>query len=206
MKLRDRISLFVLGLLTLVGCQSPYRADQGALIGGLGGAGIGAIVGNQTGDAGAGAVIGGMVGTMAGATIGGELDEIAAENQRQIEAQLGQRVAAGAVSIGDVITMSQAGVGEELIVTHVRANGVAQTLTPSDLIALNQAGVSNQVIAAMQQPPRVARAPAPPVIIEEHHYGYPVHPWHARPHYRHHNRHGRHHRPPNWNFGINWHN
>ena len=36
------------------GCNSPYRSDQGALYGGLGGAGLGAIVGNAVGNTGAG--------------------------------------------------------------------------------------------------------------------------------------------------------
>src|SRR6202795_2818657 len=52
------------------GCASPYRSDQGALLGGLGGAGLGAVVGHAVGNTGAGALIGAGVGALSGAAIG----------------------------------------------------------------------------------------------------------------------------------------
>ena len=39
------------------GCQSPYHSDRGAVLGGLLGAGTGAIIGGATGQPGAGAAI-----------------------------------------------------------------------------------------------------------------------------------------------------
>lgn len=152
------------------GCASPYHTDRGALVGGLTGAGVGALVGNAVGNTGAGAAIGAGVGALSGAAIGSEMDEMEARNRAMISQQLGRQVAAGAVTIDDVVAMTRGGVNEELIVNHVRAHGVARPLQASDLIMLQQQGVSTRVIAAMQEPPapRVVAQPAPqPVIIEQ---------------------------------------
>jgi len=198
------VVLLVIAIVTLVGCQSPYRADRGALFGGLLGAGTGAIVGDAVGNAGAGAAIGAGVGALTGAAVGQELDNIEAANRRAIEEQLGRQLAAGAVRIDDVVAMTQAGVDEELIVSHIRAHGVAGPLKTEDVIFLHQQGVSTRVIKAMQSPPQPAQAAsyrqaAPtPVVVEEYHYGPPVwwgpRPWHPRHHYRY-----RHRRP-----GVSW--
>ena len=183
----DRIStkwaLVAVTLLTLAsGCQSPYRADQGALFGGLVGAGSGAIIGNQVGNAGAGAAIGGALGAITGAAVGSELDEIEAQNAANtaaIEQRLGRELAAGAATVDDVLAMTNAGVDDELIVNHIRNNGATVRLQAADVISLQQQGVSKRVIAALQAPPitqqattTVAARPTP-VIVEEHHYGSP---------------------------------
>ena len=167
------------------GCTSPYHADRGALLGGLGGAGVGALVGNATGHPGAGAAIGAGVGALSGAAIGAGMDEVEAKNRAMIEAHLGRRVAAGAVTMDEVIAMTQARVDEELIVNHIRANGMAAPLRTQDLITLQQQGVATRVIKAMQEPPLPRREavvmpqPVQPVIVEEYYYGHPYwyHPW-----------------------------
>ena len=201
------VGLCVLVALSAVGCCSPYRADQGALFGGLVGAGTGAIVGDAVGNAGAGTAIGAGIGALTGAAVGSELDQIEAQNRLMIEQQLGRQIAAGAVSMEDVMAMTRAGVSEDLIVNHIRANGAARPLTTDDVILLTQQGVSPLVIKTLQSPlPRpVASSPAgppviiresvpPPVIVEEYHYGPPFHPrWHRR-HY--------HHRPPGMSWGM----
>lgn len=182
------------------GCQSPYHADRGALFGGLLGAGTGAIVGSAVGNTGAGAAIGAGVGALSGAAVGSSLDEIEARNRAMIEARMGRQIAAGAVTIDDVLAMTRAGVDDELIVNHIRAHGVARPLEASDLIFLQQNGVSTRVVGAMQSAPASAAAPvvvqpavAAPVIVEEYHYGPPL--WQPPVyHYRYH-----HHRP-----GISW--
>jgi hypothetical protein len=187
--------------LSTVGCQSPYRADQGALFGGLLGAGTGAIVGDAVGNAGAGAAIGAGLGAVTGAVVGSELDEIEARNRAMIAQQLGREVAAGAVRLDDVVAMTRAGVDDELIVNHINVHGVASPLQSSDLIYLQQQGVSTRVIKAMQTPPRrpaqpvvVHEAVPPPVVVQEYHYGPPF--WGPPCHY-HHRRHR--HRP-----GVSW--
>jgi len=165
-------------LVSYTGCASPYRADQGALFGGLLGAGTGAIVGDALGNAGAGAAIGAGVGALSGAAVGSELDAIEARNQAMIEQQLGRQLTAGAVRIDDVLAMSRAGVDDELIINHIRAQGVATPLGTDEVIMLHEQGVSSRVIKAMQEPPArqpervvVRESAPPPVIVEEHHYG-----------------------------------
>ena len=179
-------------LLAAAGCSSTNRADKGLLLGGLLGAGAGALIGDASGNAGAGAAIGAVTGAMAGGVIGSELDEIEARNRAQIEAQMGRQIRTGAVSIEDVVMMSQSGVQEDLIINHIRASGVVQPPTPQDLIYLSQQGVSSRVVATMQEPPRstppqtvVVRESAPVVVHEVYGppvYGYPG-PYHRR-HYR----------------------
>jgi hypothetical protein len=164
--------------VTSTGCQSPYHSDQGALLGGLLGAGTGAIVGGATGHPGAGAAIGAGVGAISGAAIGNGMDQVEAKNRAMIAQQLGRQVAAGAVTTNDVIAMTKAGVNEELIANHVRANGMVAPLQAGDLIQLQQEGVTSRVIAQMQaSPPRpvqpvvVEQAPPQPVIVESYPYG-----------------------------------
>jgi hypothetical protein len=208
MSFRFASACSLLLMLANSGCKSPYHSDQGALLGGLGGAGVGALVGNAVGHTGAGALIGAGVGAVSGAVVGDALDDIEARNQAQIAHQMAamnMQVPMGAVNTGDVLNMSRAGVAPELIVNHIRANGVAGPLQSGDVIALSQQGVHPTVIAAMQNPPirQVAApavvAPGPvvvehvapvPVIVEEHYYA----PRYHHIHHRHH-----HHRP-----GVSW--
>lgn len=159
------------------GCQSPYHADRGALVGGGLGAVTGAIVGGATGHPGAGAAIGAGVGAVTGAAIGQGQDEIEANNRAMIAQQMGRQVTAGAVRVEDVVAMTKSGVNEELIATHVRINGMIAPLQAGDLIHLQQQGVSPRVIAAMQAPPpqpmMVQQAPPPPPVVVEA-YPYPL--------------------------------
>jgi hypothetical protein len=172
--------------LCALGCETASHTDRGAILGGLGGAGVGALVGHATGHTGAGAAIGAGVGALTGAAVGSGMDEVERKNRAMIEAQLGRRVAAGSVTINDVIAMSQAHVGDDLIINHVRAHGMVAPLQSGDLIVLQQQGVSGRVIGAMQAappppPPQtviVEQAPPPPVIVE----GY-YRPHYYRPHH-----------------------
>lgn len=180
----------------LVGCQSPYYADRGAVTGGLAGAGIGALIGNAVGETAGGAAIGAGVGALTGGAIGGALDEIEARNRAEIAAQLGRPVAGGQATVGEVVAMTQAGVDPRLIVNYVNQSGMAQPLSVQDVIYLTQQGVAPEVIEAMQTP-RVAQAPPtvmspqPPVIVEEFHYG----PSYCPPPHFHYHHHRRHHGP-----------
>ncbi len=169
--------LIPLGLVlasSLAGCQSTDHTEQGALFGGLLGAGTGAVVGHAMGNTGAGAAIGAGVGVLSGAAIGHGMDESEARNRALIEAKLGRQVA-GAVTIPDVVAMTSSGVDEGLIINHIHAHGLAAPLQASDVIYLQQRGVSKNVIAVMQtEPVAVAVQPvyaAPPpggtVIVEE---------------------------------------
>jgi hypothetical protein len=148
-----------LSILLATGCASPYYADRGAGLGALGGAGVGAIAGAQSGHPLAGAAIGAGVGAITGGVIGSGMDEIEAKNRAAISAQMGRQIQPGGVGINDVLAMTKSGVDEELIVNHVRANGVAHPLQSGELIALQQEGVSKRVIATMQSAPMPGAVP-----------------------------------------------
>jgi Glycine zipper len=177
-------------LACAAGCNSPYRADQGALFGGLTGAGLGAVVGNAVGDTGAGAAIGAGVGALSGAAVGASLDDIEARNRAEIAARLGRPAPVGAVTIDDVVAMTRAGVSEDVIVTHVQNHGMVAPLRASDLIVLQQQRVAPRVVQAMQAPPpQPAAYPGPPGVIVEpyavpppYYYGPPPY-WGPPPYY-----------------------
>ena len=171
------IGLLVTVISTASGCMSPYAADRGALLGGATGAGAGALIGSATGHTLAGTLIGGGLGAVTGGAIGQGFDEMEAKNRALIEAQLGQQVKQGAVTIDDVVSMTKAGVNEDLIATHVRNNGMVAPLTAQDLVVLQQQNVTPRVVAAMQAPPpQQAQRVATPVPVYVDPYYYPPPP------------------------------
>jgi len=99
-----------------------------------------------------GTLLGAAGGGLAGAAIGQTMDNEIARNQALVEQRVGRQMAS-AVTINDVITMTQAGLSDDVIITHIRAHGMAQGVQVSDLITLRNARVSNVVIQTMQQPP-----------------------------------------------------
>jgi len=183
------IAGFSLSILA-AGCAS--HADRGAAIGGLGGAGVGALIGEASGHGAEGALLGAAVGALGGSAIGDSVDRQNAE----IQARMGRQMS-GAVSPADVVAMVQNGVSEEVIATHIRTNGVQQRIQPGDLITLRNQGVSDYLINTMQTAPAGGIQPAgyaqpiygqpSTVVVEEHVYGPPVYYgprryWH-HPHY-----------------------
>jgi outer membrane lipoprotein SlyB len=198
----------VAGLGGSLGCRSPYYSDRGAVVGGLTGAGVGAALGDASGNAGPGAAIGAAIGALTGNAIGESIDADLARSRAQIEARMGRQMA-GAVTSQDVIAMTQAGLSEDVISTHVRANGVARRPDVNELIYLRNSGVSDGVIGALQQAPQpgttpVVYAAAPPrEVLVEHYYGPP---WYACPppraHFHHHPRRHHHHPGVSWGFSF----
>ena len=74
--------------VALAGCESmgtaaQSKTTQGAVLGGLLGAGTGAIVGNQSDHAGAGTAIGAGLGALSGAVIGHALEANQQKTQQQ---------------------------------------------------------------------------------------------------------------------------
>ena len=78
MKKQHAIATLVLSaalVLLLVGCETT-PTQQGALVGGVLGAGAGAVIGNQShGQGGTGALIGGAVGALGGALVGDQVGQ-----------------------------------------------------------------------------------------------------------------------------------
>jgi hypothetical protein len=136
----------------------------------------------------AGAAIGAGAGALAGSAIGAEQDAQDARNRALIAQQMGRDLRAGAVTIEDVVAMTQARVNEDLVVTQIRTHGVPYVLRSSDLIYLQQQGVSPRVIGTMQACPLpqpqavyVEGAPRAGVVVEAHPaYWHPA-PWHHHP-------------------------
>lgn len=189
-----RLAIVLITLAVLTGCRTPQsNTKKLGVIGGLAGAAAGAAIGAKGGDAVPGALIGGAIGAASGALVGKAVDVEEERNRAMIEEQLGRRLA-NAVSIPEVIEMTHAGLGDAVIVTHVRAHPVATPLNSNDLIALKQQGVSDPVINALQEPPPPEiRQVSAPVIVEEHYYGPP-------PCYE--PRYHRHYHGPRSSFGI----
>jgi len=175
-------SLVLVAVLSASGCQSTNHTEQGAVVGGLVGAGTGAVVGHALGNTGAGAAIGAGVGALTGAAIGNSQDQTEARNRAIIEQQIGRQLA-GATHVDDVIAMTHAGVAPELIMNHVRAHGMVAPLQVNDVILLQQQGVDGRVIATMQATPSpvagqpvIVQEAAPTAVIVER-------PYHYHPHY-----------------------
>ncbi len=70
-------------LLTLASCAGGPNTQTGAVLGGLGGAAVGGIIGNQSGRGLEGAAIGAGLGALGGAAIGNSQDQRNGQRQQQ---------------------------------------------------------------------------------------------------------------------------
>ena len=75
------LAALALGGCETMGTAAQSQTTQGAVLGGLLGAGTGAIIGNQTGHAGAGTAIGAGLGALGGSMMGHALEENSARAQ-----------------------------------------------------------------------------------------------------------------------------
>jgi len=182
--------LFALLLSSSALGQYPNEQRRLGILGGLGGAAIGAAIGEDDGDAVPGAIIGGTLGLITGSAVGNSIDQQQYRNRAHAAAIAQQQ--AQAVTMSDVVSMTQAGLSDAVIINHIRTHGMAHPLTASDLIVLKQQGVRDPVLSAMQSMPRpqptVVRQPAP-VVVEEHYYPHPSPAWWHHRHYHRHHRH-----------------
>lgn len=162
-----------------------YQNDTagGTVVGGALGAITGAIVGGRK-NRGEGALIGAGVGAITGNVLGRAKDNA---DQRQAAAgaavagQLNQQAAAQAVTGYDLVNMSRAGLGDDLIISTMHTRGTQIDLSPQGLISLKQNGVSDRVVYAAQQmaagraygptpvvaagTPVIAAVPPPPTAV-----------------------------------------
>ena len=181
---------------------AQYNQTRGTVFGGLTGAAAGAIIGDNSDEAGAGAAIGGVVGALAGNFLGKAQDgqaqyQYAAQQQRIYQQQNYQaaqaaQYAAQAVSVQDVVALSRSGVSDAVIATAIQQRGLQQRLAVEDIVYLSQNGVGEGVIRTMQQfgtggqaiavqsVPRVTKVittrPSPPVVIQYRSGGYGYRP------------------------------
>jgi uncharacterized protein YcfJ len=133
------------------GCaSSPNRAVEGSLIGGILGAGTGAIIGNQGHDRDQdrtrGALIGGAVGAIGGALVGSQVQKQPA--QQQAAAQ--QSSNPNQMSISQIVDMAKQGAHEDVIIDRIRLTNSKFRLSQADLDYLKANGVSQKVLFEMQ--------------------------------------------------------
>ena len=164
---RAVVSMLSLGVLAgLAGCET--KAGTGALVGGAAGAGIGAIIGNNShGRTASGAAIGGAVGAIGGALVGNEMDkkdreEAARQREYDRDPYASRRGGGGggayesraAVTKDDVIDWTRRGDRDDLIIDRIDRSGSVFNLSSRDENRLRDAGVSEDVIRAMKDTTR----------------------------------------------------
>jgi len=154
----------------LPGCATPNAAERGAMLGGILGAGTGALIGNHNGEAGAGAAIGGTLGAMGGALVGQAEDAFAQRDAALAKLAESSRPINPPLTNFDLVRMTQAGLGDEVIINAVQSRGGQFQLDPDGLIALKSSGVSDRVLQHVQTagtapPPLPTTVVAPPGLI-----------------------------------------
>ncbi|MEM9657807.1 MAG: glycine zipper domain-containing protein [Planctomycetota bacterium] len=150
-----------------------YRNDtaEGTVVGGAFGALTGAIIGGKK-DRGEGALIGAGVGALTGNLLGrskDRADEYQAAVGASAVAHANRQAAAMAVTNFDLVRLTQAGVGDDVIISTIQSRGAALDLSPGGLIALKESGVSDAVLVAAQGLNRSYAAPiqtASPVVVQ----------------------------------------
>lgn len=138
---------------TCFGCANANNTQKGAVLGGAGGAGLGAIIGHQFGNAGAGALIGGLAGTATGALAGNAKDE--ADKRDAYARQASYERAARyreqrAMTNRDVVEMAASGVSDRVIISTMQDRGGSFDMSPGGVTTLHRNGVSDTVIQSMQ--------------------------------------------------------
>jgi len=155
--------------LGAVGCKElpGNKESQGAVIGGLGGAAVGAAVGGEKHRL-LGAILGGALGAGGGYVIGANSDKIlgkdtqaatqAQQTATQNPATPAQARAAttadinhdGFVTLDEVVAMRQAGLTDEQMLSRLRATDQIFELTSEQRKYLADHGISQNVISQME--------------------------------------------------------
>ena len=166
------VSAALVGALTLgpiVGCESlPGKPkEQGAVIGGVGGALAGAAIGK--GNRGLGALIGGVLGAGGGYLIGAQkekLDEKKRDEAVQAHRRAEQNPAKpedveksrtadlnddGFVTLDEVVAMERANLSDRELIDRLERTGQVFELTEEQERYLEDRGVSREVILDMRQ-------------------------------------------------------
>lgn len=140
-------SCLLLTISWTTGCAHMTPTERGAGVGGLIGAGTGALVGNAVGKGGAGALIGAGIGALSGGLIGNSVEQ--AEHRADVRAAAAGAPHRGPLGMMDVVSMSQAGVSDPVIISQIRTTGSAYNLSSNDTIFLKQQGVTDGVLTEM---------------------------------------------------------
>jgi hypothetical protein len=176
---RRAVSLALVGSMALgpaVGCSNlpGGSKEQGAVIGGLGGAAAGALIAKN--NRGLGALIGGALGAGGGYLIGAQKDKIdkkKAEEARQASDRAERNPARaddvtrsrtadlnndGFVTMDEVVAMRKAGLSDSEMIDRLQRTDQVFELTDRQVEYLRDRNVSTRVIDAMQDMNRDDRA------------------------------------------------
>lgn len=148
---------WMLLLVPAMGCAT--HEGTGAAVGGLLGAGTGAIIGKAAGNTGAGALLGAGVGALTGAAVGNSEDR--KEHREAVMAASATSV--GPMCLNDVIKLTQSNVGETTIIKQIQTSRTVFQLTTDDVVMLKSYGVTDPVINALQDS---VRRPIRQVVYE----------------------------------------
>jgi hypothetical protein len=145
----SKSKLLLLALALLSGCQNGQlnNTGEGALIGGSGGAAIGALADRKR--PGEGALIGAGLGAATGALVGHSVDE-----KEKREAAAKAAAAQAALTPEDIARMTREGISDSVIINQIRSSGTRYNLNADWIIWLQQNGVSQSVITEMQNTSR----------------------------------------------------
>lgn len=165
-----RAAVLAVGAAGLLGtgCSTMNNTERGTLTGiGVGSVG-GALAGKALGNPKTGAVLGAVAGGFLGNAIGQDAD------RKEERAEAIQNAAAVQAyrdtqpqRISEVVTLTQQGQDESVILNHIKTNRMTFSLSVDDLNTLKANNVSPRVIAAMQNSsaPGVASLPPPKTTV-----------------------------------------
>lgn len=141
-----RILMVLFAFIALTGCaENQTRIAEGAGIGGILGAGAGAIIGHQTHNDLAGVLIGGAVGAAGGAAVGSQITK----NPPVMEGNSTVR-SIEQVTIKQIVDWTQDGIPSDTIIQRIQSTHSVYALTKDDLDYLRRQGVSQRVVETMQ--------------------------------------------------------
>lgn len=127
------------------GCKNTKtRAVEGAIIGGVLGAGAGGIIGHQGHHGAEGAGIGAAVGAVTGAIIGSQIEK---PNQA---ATVNPASNPNQMTMQQIVELSKQGANENVIIDKILLSNSRFNLNDADITYLKEQGVSQRVIDAMQ--------------------------------------------------------
>lgn len=163
----------MVGLLMLavfpVGCSHLSNTEAGALGGGAIGTAAGLAIGAATGNPKTGAIVGGLTGAGIGGLAGKSADNEEAREIRQAELEMAAQPQLAPLGITDVISLTQSGVSEGVIINQIRSTGSSFQLSTGDIQYLKGSGVTdgviNEMISSRNRPVAVAPIPPPRTVI-----------------------------------------
>lgn len=136
--------------ITLAGCANPQGRPDYTASGALAGAATGAIIGGMGHHPGPAGVAGVAVGAVVGSIIGSGIDQAQEARLRAQAPQTMRRVEESQpLTIGDIVALTKAGVGDDLIIKQIRLSRTIFRLKSGEIIELRDAGVSEPVVDCM---------------------------------------------------------